>query len=553
MASSMQVVSDKMYNNLNKPKDENSHPNIVLNTQKDKTSVIPSHPEIDLVQQPLLDMAAFLPPASSQLAAPQPSKNPIPMTPSVSHSSRSRNVESSRVGRVSRVRRTKKKDPTYVAATPSAPARDIAVVTPKFAGQPFKLLVCPGCSVYMQPPDNPIFQCNEGHLLCAKCVPTRRSCPAAECKSASNRSCKTVYSRNLALEEMCNLVTIECAYTGCTKVLPYLEKEQHARECYRRPWKCHEANCVFQGDHNKLSHHLVKCHSFRPSNPVLADMLNQDAKGKNCLKFDLSLLKSSRVSPVGQLDKWQWMLEAVGLVITFKETSDGYIAFLQHIGNQIPELKSIVATPKTGPEPAEGENETGGEFKSNTNALVTELSNAILTSSLSISPTALKQLNSANLDQQGDKKSSADSNEEPKSYSYSLRVQGSERSVTWQGPCVSFRSSPANVLAQNECLHLTQDTFKLLSQLSLSSPVETKPESELEPGAAPLSPAEMNPVSLFSLSLLKLLSCFHFFDLKNRMSFSNWIVCIFFMFKCLYLVCDFRYVYKCACGKPKTI
>ncbi|CAA7032668.1 unnamed protein product [Microthlaspi erraticum] len=121
-------------------------------------------------------------------------------------------------------------------------------------------LDCPICS---KPFTVPIFQCDNGHVICDSCRPKVIKCPFCALPMGNNR-CR-------GMESILESVTVPCrnADLGCTKYVPYgREKSNHEKEhCKFSLCSCPEAeleNCKHTGFYNDMffshyrAYHLIK-------------------------------------------------------------------------------------------------------------------------------------------------------------------------------------------------------------------------------------------------------------------------------------------------------
>ena len=74
-----------------------------------------------------------------------------------------------------------------------------------FTAQLLQLLKCPVCLEYTNPP---IRHCVNGHLVCNNCFSMVDRCPT--CRG------DLTHERNLAMEQVANMVTYPCENDGCT-------------------------------------------------------------------------------------------------------------------------------------------------------------------------------------------------------------------------------------------------------------------------------------------------------------------------------------------------
>lgn len=115
------------------------------------------------------------------------------------------------------------------------------------------LYECPVCFKSALPP---IYQCQDGHLVCSRCHPRVNSCPTCRGYLGS--------IRNLALEKLASSLLFPCRYAsvGCLITLPPVDKERHEKLCDFRPCSCPCPGgfCKWQGELNKVIPHLNRKH-----------------------------------------------------------------------------------------------------------------------------------------------------------------------------------------------------------------------------------------------------------------------------------------------------
>lgn len=88
---------------------------------------------------------------------------------------------------------------------------------------------CPICSeVFLKD----VFQCFNGHPICGDCVyrKVEKTCP--QCSVSLQVNGQT-FIRNRVLEDLMNIVTIQCPFkaNGCDAVVPLKVHKVHAKDC----------------------------------------------------------------------------------------------------------------------------------------------------------------------------------------------------------------------------------------------------------------------------------------------------------------------------------
>lgn len=111
-------------------------------------------------------------------------------------------------------------------------------------------LNCPICTCTMR---GRIYQCQEGHTICEKCIKKIDRCPYCRSRKLS--------ARNRALEALASELSVSCAYhvKGCRFKAESSEIGLHEQKCVYRPIKC-PFRCGHQCTKERLVDHLVKYH-----------------------------------------------------------------------------------------------------------------------------------------------------------------------------------------------------------------------------------------------------------------------------------------------------
>ena len=111
------------------------------------------------------------------------------------------------------------------------------------------------CSVCLEIPDGPIYQCHEGHWFCGVCLDSLDGrCP--ECRmELTHRKI-----RNRALEQVIAKLPATCAHCGLSATRGKVA-DHATRECTERPVVCTAANagCLWHGPLSGLGDHEGKC------------------------------------------------------------------------------------------------------------------------------------------------------------------------------------------------------------------------------------------------------------------------------------------------------
>ena len=94
-----------------------------------------------------------------------------------------------------------------------------------------KELECPVCMEVIK--TRPIFQCENGHLICRNCHPNLHHCP--QCRVALRGV------RNLMVEKIVADLTVTCPFEGCTQSFIQRVDKRHEAKCKFRP-----VNCIYK-------------------------------------------------------------------------------------------------------------------------------------------------------------------------------------------------------------------------------------------------------------------------------------------------------------------
>lgn len=140
------------------------------------------------------------------------------------------------------------------------------------------------CTVCLDLPSTAIYQCNNGHLMCAGCFShlladarlkdEQSTCPNCRCEIS-----KTSCSRNLAVEKTLSELPATCQF--CSVMFARNRLEEHQKnECFERPVKCsyERIGCMWEGPFHELSEHCEICaHPNRPCREIMTFLKNKDA------------------------------------------------------------------------------------------------------------------------------------------------------------------------------------------------------------------------------------------------------------------------------------
>ncbi|CAH2042759.1 unnamed protein product, partial [Iphiclides podalirius] len=132
------------------------------------------------------------------------------------------------------------------------------------------------CAVCLDLPPGAVYQCSNGHLMCAPCfthllADARLRDEAATCPNCRIEISKTSASRNLAVEKTVSELPLECRF--CTHVYPRHSLQHHEENiCDERLMGCKYAciGCRWRGPAHEAAEHESRCP--HPANSA-ADLL----------------------------------------------------------------------------------------------------------------------------------------------------------------------------------------------------------------------------------------------------------------------------------------
>ncbi|KAG7317064.1 hypothetical protein KOW79_019362 [Hemibagrus wyckioides] len=121
------------------------------------------------------------------------------------------------------------------------------------------------CTVCLDLPKASVYQCTNGHLMCAGCFihlladarlkEEQATCPNCRCEISKSLCC-----RNLAVEKAVSELPSDCSY--CLKQFPRSSLDHHqSEECQDRLTQCKykRIGCPWQGPFHELTAHEVDC------------------------------------------------------------------------------------------------------------------------------------------------------------------------------------------------------------------------------------------------------------------------------------------------------
>jgi len=135
------------------------------------------------------------------------------------------------------------------------------------------------CAVCLDLPRTAIYQCTNGHLMCAGCfthllADARLRDEVATCPNCRVEISRTLASRNLAVEKAVNELPAECQH--CSKEFPRNTLERHEREiCEERTTQCKytRIGCPWRGPFHEHIEHEESCAHPKKTGSEVMDAL----------------------------------------------------------------------------------------------------------------------------------------------------------------------------------------------------------------------------------------------------------------------------------------
>lgn len=173
-------------------------------------------------------------------------------------------------------------NPTPALPISSAGSSNILMVHKKLEERIGGILCCTVC---LDLPVTVIYQCSNGHLMCAGCFShlladarlkdEQATCPNCRCEISKSSCC-----RNLAVEKTLSELPASCNY--CNVMFSRNCLEVHQRdECFERPTKCvyKRIGCTWEGPYHELDAHSSQCsNQNKPGRDILPFLDSQDAQ-----------------------------------------------------------------------------------------------------------------------------------------------------------------------------------------------------------------------------------------------------------------------------------
>ncbi|XP_033011874.1 cysteine and histidine-rich protein 1 [Lacerta agilis] len=143
------------------------------------------------------------------------------------------------------------------------------------------------CTVCLDLPKASVYQCTNGHLMCAGCFihlladarlkEEQATCPNCRCEISKSLCC-----RNLAVEKAVSELPSECGF--CMRQFPRSLLERHQKEeCQDRVTRCKykRIGCPWQGPFHELTVHEAECtHPTKTGNELMEILDEMDQTHK---------------------------------------------------------------------------------------------------------------------------------------------------------------------------------------------------------------------------------------------------------------------------------
>ncbi|XP_071409836.1 zinc finger TRAF-type-containing protein 1 [Pithys albifrons albifrons] len=162
------------------------------------------------------------------------------------------------------------------------------------------------CTVCLDLPNASVYQCTNGHLMCASCFihlladarlkEEQATCPNCRCEISKSLCC-----RNLAVEKAVSELPSECSF--CTRQFPRSLLDQHQKdECQDRVTQCKykRIGCPWQGPFHELSVHEAECtHPTKTGNELMEILDEMDQTRKKEMQLYNSIFSLLSFEKIG--------------------------------------------------------------------------------------------------------------------------------------------------------------------------------------------------------------------------------------------------------------
>lgn len=153
------------------------------------------------------------------------------------------------------------------------------------------------CAVCLDLPHAAIYQCSNGHLMCAPCfthllADARLRDDTPTCPNCRIEISKSTASRNLAVEKAISELPLECRF--CAKVFPRHSLRHHEEvSCEDRLTGCRYAiiGCEWRGPaHEALSHEAACAHPNKSASEVVPLLLAREREARDDRQIYMQIL-----------------------------------------------------------------------------------------------------------------------------------------------------------------------------------------------------------------------------------------------------------------------
>ncbi|XP_062384822.1 zinc finger TRAF-type-containing protein 1 isoform X1 [Sardina pilchardus] len=152
------------------------------------------------------------------------------------------------------------------------------------------------CTVCLDLPKASVYQCTNGHLMCAGCFihlladarlkEEQATCPNCRCEISKSLCC-----RNLAVEKAVSELPTDCSF--CLKQFPRSSLERHQNEeCQDRVTRCKyvRIGCPWQGPFHELpAHEAACCHPSKSGQELMGILSDMDQQHRRELTLYSSI------------------------------------------------------------------------------------------------------------------------------------------------------------------------------------------------------------------------------------------------------------------------
>ncbi|XP_015278308.1 PREDICTED: cysteine and histidine-rich protein 1 [Gekko japonicus] len=162
------------------------------------------------------------------------------------------------------------------------------------------------CTVCLDLPKASVYQCTNGHLMCAGCFihlladarlkEEQATCPNCRCEISKSLCC-----RNLAVEKAVSELPSECGF--CMRQFPRSLLERHQKEeCQDRVTRCKykRIGCPWQGPYHELTVHEAECtHPTKTGNELMEILDEMDQTHKKEMQLYNSIFSLLSFEKIG--------------------------------------------------------------------------------------------------------------------------------------------------------------------------------------------------------------------------------------------------------------